>query len=85
MEGALKGGGYRKLLLTIIDGYWRLIGGDYVGQRRERMMAGARGKGSPRTRWVDCAREDMKVANAGSRTPYTEQTGKGGTHNADTT
>ena len=35
---------------------------EYVGQRTRRMVVGTRGRGRPNRRWMDCVREDLKVA-----------------------
>ena len=35
---------------------------EYVGQQTRRMVVGTRGRGRPKRRWMDCVREDLRVA-----------------------
>ena len=33
-----------------------------MGQQTRRMVVGTRGRGRPKRRWMDCVREDLRVA-----------------------
>ena len=35
---------------------------EYVGLRTRRVVVGTRGRGRPKRRWMDCVREDLRVA-----------------------
>ena len=58
---------------------------EYVGQRTKRMVAGTRGRGRPKWRWMDCVREDLRVAGVMDKDALGRPNWRRRTHTGDPT